>query len=160
MRPILGLLTALLLAAPLHAHGVTAGSIEIIHPNIPQPADGAMAAAGYMGIANAGDQPDRLIGVETPVAKSAMLHQTSVDADGVAKMAHLPGLDIPAGGTALLEPGGTHIMLMGLTQTLTEGQMVPATLIFETAGRVEVEFMVDPPGGMDHSTMDHSAAGN
>ena len=67
----------------------------------------------------------------------------------------------PGGGeTVVLEPGGYHIMLMGLTKPLTEGEMVPATLIFEHAGRIEVEFMVDPPGGMDHSTMDHSAMGH
>jgi copper(I)-binding protein len=51
-------------------------------------------------------------------------------------------------------------MFMGLKGTLTEGQMHKATLIFERAGRVEVEFMIDPPvgqgGGMDHSDMDHS----
>ena len=58
-----------------------------------------------------------------------------------------------------LERGGYHIMLMGLTGTLTEGEMHKVTLIFEHAGRVEVEFMIDPPmaegmEGMDHSKMD------
>jgi hypothetical protein len=152
-------MAALLLAHPLHAHGVTVGDIEIIHPNIPQPASSAMAAAGYMGISNAGDEADRLIGVETPVAQSAMLHKTEVNADGVASMAHVEGIDIPANDTVVLESGGYHIMLMGLTQELTEGQMVPGVLIFEKAGRVEMEFAIDPPGGVDHSTMDHSAMG-
>jgi hypothetical protein len=51
---------------------------------------------------------------------------------------------------------------MGLTGTLTEGEMRKATLIFERAGRVEVEFMIDPPmgaGGMDHSKMGHGSGG-
>jgi hypothetical protein len=152
-------MAALLLAHPLHAHGVTVGDIEIIHPNIPQPASSAMAAAGYMGISNAGDEADRLIGVETTVAQSAMLHKTEVNADGVASMAHVEGIDIPANDTVVLESGGYHIMLMGLTQELIEGQMVPGVLIFEKAGRVEMEFAIDPPGGVDHSTMDHSAMG-
>jgi copper(I)-binding protein len=160
MKPIrasvAALLAALLLSPAVHAHGVTAGAIEIIHPNIPQPAADAMAAAGYMGISNSGAAPDRLIGVETPVAQQAMLHQSTVDADGVATMAHVEALEIPAGETVVLEPGGYHIMLMGLTQPLTEGQMVPGVLIFESAGRVEVTFMIDPPGGADHSGMDHS----
>ena len=160
MTRLLGLMAALCLAFPAHAHSVTAGDIEIIHPNIPQPASSAMAAAGYMGISNAGDQPDRLIGVETPVAKSAMLHKTEVNAEGVASMTHVEGIDIPANDTVVLESGGYHIMLMGLTQELTEGQMVPGVLIFEQAGRVEMEFAIDPPGGVDHSTMDHSAMGH
>lgn len=50
MTRALGLLAALMLSTPLYAHGVSVGDIEIIHPNIPQPADGAMAAAGYMPI--------------------------------------------------------------------------------------------------------------
>ena len=84
MTRLLGLMAALFLALPVHAHSVTAGDIEIIHPNIPQPANSAKAAGGYMGISNAGDQPDRLIGVETTVAKSAMLHKTEINADGQA----------------------------------------------------------------------------
>jgi hypothetical protein len=74
-------------------------------------------------------------------------------------MAHVEGIDIPANDTVVLESGGYHIMLMGLTQELIEGQMVPGVLIFEKAGRVEMEFAIDPPGGVDHSTMDHSAMG-
>jgi copper(I)-binding protein len=159
MTRFLALIAAMLLAHPVHAHGVTVGDLEIIHPNIPQPASSAMAAAGYMGISNAGDEADRLIGVETTVAQSAMLHKTEVNADGVASMAHVEGIDIPANDTVVLESGGYHIMLMGLTQELTEGQMVPGVLIFEKAGRVEMEFAIDPPGGVDHSTMDHSAMG-
>lgn len=157
MRFLHGLMIALLLVSPVHGHGVTAGAIEVIHPKIPQPAPGAKAAAAYMAISNDGGSEDRLIGVEIPVAQSALLHQTQVGADGVASMSHVESLTIPADDTVVLEPGGYHIMLMGLTATLTEGQMVPGVLIFERAGRIEVEFMVDPPGGADHSTMDHSA---
>ena len=80
--------------------------------------------------------------------------------DGVARMVHLDAIDIPAGGSVTLAPGGLHIMLMGLTGPVTEGDMIPATLVFETAGRVEVEFSVDAPAGMDHSQMDHIAAGH
>ncbi|MEZ5796775.1 MAG: copper uptake system-associated protein [Paracoccaceae bacterium] len=155
MKPLTGLLFALLMSTAVHAHGVTEGDIEVIHPNIPQPAEGSVTAAGYMAISNSGDHTDRLIGVETPVAESAMLHESRVSADGVATMVHVDGIEIPAGDTALLEPGGFHVMLMGLTQTLAEGQMVPGVLVFEHAGRIEIEFMVDPPGGVDHSQMDH-----
>ena len=128
MKPFLGLLAALLLSTPVLAHSVAKGSIEIIHPNIPQPATGAMAAAGYMGISNRGDHPDRLIGVETPAAQQAMLHQSTVDADGVATMAHVEALEIPAGETVVLEPGGYHIMLMDLQAPVQAGSVIPVTL--------------------------------
>lgn len=158
------LIAALLLSSAVStgafAHGITHGDLEIIHPNIPQPAKAAKAAGGYMGISNEGKTPDRLIGIETDIAKKAEVHITEVSAEGVASMRHIEALEIPAEDTTLLEPGGTHIMLMGLTAPLTEGDMVKATLIFEKAGRVEIEFMVDPPGGMDHSTMDHSSMGD
>ena len=162
MNRILGLVTTLLLGSlPFaHAHGVTVGEMEIVHPAIPAPPAGAKSAAGYLEIVNAGSVADRLLGVETAIAKQAMLHTTDHGADGVARMIHLDAIDIPAGGTVLLEPGGLHIMLMGLTGPLTEGDMIPATLVFERAGRVAIEFSVDAPVGMDHSRMDHSAAGH
>ena len=157
MKPILGLLAALMLTTAAHAHGVKTGDLEIIHPNIPQPPATAKSAAGYMAISNEGDQADRLVGVETGLAQKSMLHTTEHSADGVARMVHLEALEIPAGDTVVLEPGGMHVMLMGLTQTLKEGDMLPATLIFEQAGRVEVEFMVDPSEGVDHSKMNHGS---
>ena len=153
--PVLALCTALMLAASAQAHGVTAGDLEIIHPNILAPAASAKSAAGYLGIANDGTTADRLIGIEVPSVAHSELHTTEHSADGVARMMHVDAIDIPAGETVLLERGGMHIMLMGLTEPLTEGQMVPATLIFEHAGRVEVEFSVDPSAGDDHSDMGH-----
>lgn len=157
MKAILGLMAALMISTAAAAHGVKTGDLEIIHPNIPQPAASAQSAAGYMAISNDGAAADRLIGVESAAAQKTMLHTTETTADGVAQMKHLEALEIPAGETVVLEPGGMHVMLMGLTQTMKEGDMVPATLIFEQAGRVEVEFMVDPSEGVDHSKMDHGS---
>lgn len=156
-RFVLVALAALLLSTAAHAHGVTAGDIEIIHPAIPAPPASAKSAAGYMAIANNGAEADTLVGIETAAAASVMLHTTEHGADGVARMMHVPAIEIPAGETVLLAPGGMHLMLMGLTAPLAEGDIVPATLVFDHAGRVAIEFMVDPPGGADHATMDHAA---
>jgi periplasmic copper chaperone A len=159
MKRLLALATALMLATPALAHGVTVGDLEIIHPHIPQPAASAKAAGGFMAISNNGSEPDRLIGIETGIAARAEVHESRVDANGVGTMAHVDAVEIPPGATVNLEHGGYHIMLMGLTGPLVEGEMHKATLIFERAGRVEIEFMIDPPAGMgemDHSKMDHS----
>ena len=68
-------------------------------------------------------------------------------ADGVMNMRKVEGgLVIPAGGSASLSPGGFHLMLMGLTAPLKEGQMVPLTLTFEKAGPIEVQLQVDKMG--------------
>jgi periplasmic copper chaperone A len=159
MTRVFTLLAALILAAPALAHEIVAGDLHIIHPHIPQPAASAKAAGGYMAIANSGTEADRLIGVETGLAAKAEVHESKVDANGVGTMEPLDSLVIPAGETVSLEQGGIHIMLMGLAGPLKEGEMHKATLIFERAGRVEIEFMIDPPAGMgkmDHSKMDHT----
>jgi len=138
---------ALLAGSPLatsaFAHGVTAGDLEIIHPAIPAPSPAAKSAAGYLAISNGGTEPDRLLAVEGDFADKIMLHTTEFSADGVARMMHLDAIEIPAGDTVVLEPGGMHVMLMGLTGPLAEGDHLPATLVFERAGRVEVEFSID-----------------
>lgn len=149
------------LAPTAQAHEIIAGQLQIIHPYISAPPPAAKSAAGYVVIANEGTTPDRLIAVETPIAAMATLHVTDFGADGVARMQALDGLEIAGGEIVTLEPGGMHVMLMGLTAPLKAGDTVPATLVFEHAGRVEITFMVDDAGMMDdmmmdHSTMDHS----
>ena len=154
-------LAALLMAGTALAHETTVGDLQIIHANIPAPMGTAQVAAGYMGISNEGDHVDRLIGVEVAFAAQAVLHTTEISADGVARMRHVEALEIPAKDVVVLEPGGYHIMLMGLTRPLAVGDMLPATLIFEQGGRVDIEFMVDPAdGSVDHSKMDHTAMGH
>jgi copper(I)-binding protein len=72
-------------------------------------------------------------------------------------MFHVMSLPIPAGETVTLEPGGKHIMFMGLDAPLLEGQEFAGTLVFETAGELDVMFKVEDRvlDAMDHSEMDH-----
>jgi hypothetical protein len=151
-------LAALLLGTTATAHEFTAGTLTIIHPAIPAPFAGARSAAGYLSIVNGGTEADRLIGASAGFADVTMLHESRTDADGVATMSHVPGIEIPAGASVTLERGGYHLMFMGLTQRLTEGDMLPATLTFETAGTVAVEFEVEPPGAEKDDHSQHGAA--
>lgn len=132
----------LVFAVPTTAHDITKGTIQIIHPTISLPPKGAKTAAGYMAISNNGTASDKLIGVETPIAKPAKIHTSEIK-DGVARMKHVPSLEISADDTVTFEPGGIHVMFMGLTTVLDADQMYPATLIFEKAGSVAIEFMID-----------------
>ena len=80
---------------------------------------------------------DRLTGAATPVAARAMLHE-SVEENGVSQMRMLAAVDLPAGGTVVLRPGGVHIMLMGLKHPLARGDRFPLTLTFQSAPPVTV----------------------
>ena len=153
MTKTLILIAALLSGTAAVAHDFTQGDLNIAHPHIPRLAANAPTAAGYLTITNTGTMPDRLTGIAAGFASMAMLHESKVDDSGVATMTHLSTLDIPAGATVTLEPGSLHIMFMGLTAPLADGAMLPATLTFEKAGTVAVEFMVEPAQGAAH---DHS----
>lgn len=100
----------------------------------------AQAGAAYVSLMLHGDA-DRLVGVSSPAAKVAGLHQTQA-MDGVMKMEHVDGIDIPANGKLEMKPGGYHIMLMGLTQPLKEGDEIELTLTFEKAGEIKVKARV------------------
>jgi copper(I)-binding protein len=97
--------------------------------------------AVYLAITNPGAEADRLVAVATPAAGAASIHETRT-VDGVMTMDMKEALDIPAGATVALAPGGMHIMLMNLTAPLTEGQQFDVTLTFVKAGSVTVSVPV------------------
>ncbi len=158
MNRLLPFAAALLLALPAFAHDLVVGDLTIIHPHIPQPAASAMAAGGFMAITNDGTEADSLIGVESDIAAKSELHESRVDANGMGSMTPVEAIEIPPGGTINLEHGGYHIMFMGLNAPLVEGQTVKGALIFEHAGRVEIEFMIDPPGEGGHGAKPEDGA--
>jgi copper(I)-binding protein len=94
--------------------------------------------AAYLVITNPGSEADALVGASSPVAASAEVHETSMDASGMTGMHAVDRLEVPAGGTVRLEPGGYHLMLMELTRPLTVGEAVRIDLVFERAGTIEV----------------------
>ena len=95
-------------------------------------------SAAYMTLMTHGDSTDTLIAVSTPVADKAELHNHVMD-DGIAKMRQVEAIEVSPGEPAALEPGGLHIMLIGLKQALEEGTDFPLTLVFENAGDVTLE---------------------
>lgn len=102
----------------------------------------ARLTAGYLRIANTGTEPDRLIGGFTAIAGELEIHASEVT-DGVSRMRPLrEGVEIPAGDTIELGPGGKHLMFARLTAPVAQGESFAATLVFEKAGSVVVEFAV------------------
>lgn len=128
------------------AHDYEAGTIVIDRPWSRATPPTARTAAGYMTLGNTGDAADRLLGGSSSAAARVEVHEMSMT-DGIMRMRQLPeGLEIPPGGSAALEPGGHHLMLIDLKKPLAAGERVPVTLSFEKAGTVEVELVVQPLG--------------
>lgn len=101
-------------------------------------------AAVYLTIENSGDTADRLLGGSTPAASSVELHATTDDS-GVQQMREqTDGIEIPAGETVTFDPGGYHVMLVGLTADLRNGDSYELTLDFATAGSVTITVQVRP----------------
>ncbi len=80
--------------------------------------------AGYVTLNNTGEDTVTITGVSTPVAGHTMLHDVETAADGSRRMVHLHHLEIPAGDSVVLAPGGRHLMLMKLTQVPAPGDKV------------------------------------
>lgn len=137
---------------------VVAGAAAYIAPVTPTSAQGmatpaaspmsemSMTGTGatFMMIQNAGAEDDVLLSGETDVAQVVEIHEMADD-NGVMVMRPLAdGLTIPAGSEEVLKPGGYHVMLIGLTEDLTNGMTYELTLNFARAGEVTLPVTVRP----------------
>lgn len=157
MRSVLSAIALCACVSPAcFAHEYRLGELTIGHPHTFATAESARAAAGYLTITNAGDEPDRLVGIRTDLPR-AEVHATQMQ-DGVARMVPVDAVEIPPGETVTLEPGGLHVMLMGLQGPLEEGGALPLTLVFERSGDIEVSLSVEPRRG-GHASGDHDGHG-
>ena len=96
---------------------------------------GQMATGAFMKIT--ARENSRLVALSSPVAGVVEVHEMKMD-DGIMKMRAVEGgLDLPAGKTVELKPGGYHVMLMDLKAALPKDSMVPLTLVFKDARGVE-----------------------
>lgn len=98
----------------------------------------ATAGAAYLTITNGTGEADALLSVATPAAANPEIHETTAAGSGMMGMHPVDRIDVPAGQTVKLEPGGYHIMLINLTGELTAGSTIQLTLTFEKAGQVTV----------------------
>ncbi|MFO7548531.1 MAG: copper chaperone PCu(A)C [Acidimicrobiia bacterium] len=121
-----------------------AAGITVTEARTPVPPTDRVAAV-YLTITNGGAQDDVLTGVTSDVAEAVELHETVIS-DGTAGMRPVEALDIPAGASLVLEPGGLHIMLIGLERALEEGDDFVVTLEFARSGPVDVTVEVIAAG--------------
>jgi periplasmic copper chaperone A len=143
-----------LFALPAQAH-------DGIHVEDAYARASAQSGAVFMTIFNHGATEDRLLSVRTDAAERAELHTSSEDANGVMQMLQITeGVPVPGNGTHDLARGGDHVMLMGLTRSLKNGDMITLTLTFEHEGEVTVDVPVDndrkTPDDAGHKTHSHT----
>lgn len=149
-RVLLAAVTALLagLTAPAGAADFKAGSIVVSDPWIRASAGAAMkTGAAFAVLANNGDAMDQLVAAESPAADKVELHTHLMDG-GVMRMREVKAIEVHPGTPTVLQPGGLHIMFIGLHGPLKEGTVVPLTLVFEKAGRLTISAPVQAPGAM------------
>lgn len=150
------LLASLIAAAA--AWGATAAQaavpVDVKDAWVRAPAPGQKIAGAYMELVSR--TPLALISVASPAAARGELHGTAIE-DGVMKMRPVGRIELPAGRTVKLEPGGLHIMLIDLKQALKPGDKVPLSLAVQREDfssrivfTVQAEVRTAPPAKMEH----------
>ncbi len=129
---VLALALSLALLAPV-AHA----EITVEDPWIAEAPPTAMALASFMTLENGDDADRKLVRAEAPGFDRVELHR-SVEVDGVHQMKRQDAIRIPANGSATLEPGGYHVMLIGVQEPMSAGDEVPLTLVFDEGEEITV----------------------
>lgn len=158
----LSLMVCLLITAPAIAEEISLTEAEypFAYATSPQQKNGA----AYFTLRHMSPEPDRLTGASSPVAEKAEIHviekgfneETQAETSAMKKM---ETLDIPTMSALYFEPSGRHIMLLGLTRQLVEGETFPLTLTFEKAGTITIDVLIVKSGdasAMKDDAHDHS----
>lgn len=135
---------SLLLAAGLLSTAALA-QVTVTDPWVRATVPNQKASGAFMRVQSA--QAARLVGVSTPAAGRAELHEMAME-NNTMRMRHVDGIDLPAGKTVNLASGGHHVMLFDLKRQLKDGETVPVTLVVEDGAKkrssVTVEAQVKP----------------
>jgi copper(I)-binding protein len=150
---------AFALAAGLFALPALASDVQINDAYFRTSSPIAKSGGAFLQIINSGATDDRLIGVASDVAIRVELHRNIDAGGGVMQMREAEdGFLVPAGGMHMLARGGDHLMFMGLTRKINDGDMIEVVFTFENAGEMSVEIPVDlhrQPGDGGQTGQDH-----
>ena len=148
-----------LTASLVIASHVAAQTVTISNAWVRATVQGQKATGAFMNLT--AQKSTRLVGVKTEAASVAEIHEMKMEND-VMRMKRVPFIDLPAGQTVALKPGGFHVMLMGLKEPLPADSHVQLTLLFEDANGVksqqDLHVMTTPkaPGGAAPAGGDHA----
>lgn len=145
--------------ADAHAHGghgsheaaeITAGDLVLSAGWARATLPGQKTGGAYVTITNKAGQADRLVSASSSASEKVEVHSMSTENDVMVMRPVEGGLEIPAGGTVELAPGGLHLMLTNVKAPFKEGETVPVTLQFEKAGSVTLDLPVQKGAGGEH----------
>ena len=150
----LTLCLAVAVAAPSLA-GEADQSVKVLNAWVRAPVAGQKTAGAYVELTSARDAA--LVAAGSAAAASVEMHSSSVEG-GVMRMRAVPRIDLKAGQTVKLAPGGLHLMLIDLKKPLKPGDKVPLTLTVQPSGAaagtalttIEVAAEVRAVGGTPH----------
>ena len=125
------------------------GAVTVNDPYVRAVPPGQPNSAAFMGLVNGTGAPRALVGGHSDVAEVVELHTHTME-DGMMKMRRVERIDLPAGETVTLEPGGLHVMLIGLKRGLNPGDQVDLTLDLDDGGVVRVQAPVREVQAMGH----------
>jgi hypothetical protein len=148
-RFALAALASLLVALP------AAAQVTVTDPWVRGTVQGQMATGAFMKLQSA--NAARLVEASSPVAGVVEIHEMTMQ-NNVMRMRAVQALDLPAGRAVELKPGGYHVMLMDLKQQMKEGEVVPLTLVVESAGKretIEVKAPVRAPTARNEMMKKH-----
>ena len=127
-------LTSILLISPAFAQ------VSVVTPWVRATVAEQKATGAFMKLT--ATSATRLVQAKSPVAGVVEIHEMTMD-NNIMKMRAIAALDIAQGGSLELKPGGYHVMLLDLKQTLKEGEMVPITLVFEDKDKKQTSLQID-----------------
>src|SRR5260370_41363555 len=148
-RVISALLLTLVFSAQAHSQTPGQNTIVVEHPWARATPGGAKTGAVYLTLINDGSIGDRLLSATTTVADKVQFHGISED-NGVSRMREMHTVEVAPGARVSFNPGGMHIMLLGLKHPLKVGQSFPLTLTFEKTGNEDVSVPIAKVGAMQH----------
>ena len=146
--PVLSIALVLLCGA------AQAQSVEVKDAWIRTSVQGQMSTGAFMKITARENMT--LVSASTPVAGVAEVHEMKMEGDVMKMRAVKGGLDLPAGKTVELSPGGYHLMMMDLKAALPKGSTVPLTLVFKDAKGVESKLEIKVPVALNLGASQHT----
>ena len=125
-------------SAAVAASGTAADAVMVQEAYVRAVPPGQPNSAAFMTLMNKSGSDHSVVGGESPVAKVVELHE-HIHQNGMMKMRQIPRIDVKANGKTVLQPGGLHVMLIGLKQELKKGEKVSLTLKFDDGSTKTVE---------------------
>jgi periplasmic copper chaperone A len=140
---LVALLIAAFAAMPAVAPAQETATLVVQNPWIRKPPPGLDSVALYFTVKNLAKRAVYIVGVTSPLASSAMIHETSM-VEGQSRMRMRERVTVPGGSNVAFEPEGLHVMLTGVTKTLEVGDKVPVTLELDHGGMIDLVAIVRP----------------